>query len=86
VTSEAEHALETMWTRSRLFVPVESPPVENQFFPEIPAFDANPDQTTDWHLAASNRFCEINELLSTQKMLEVIPPNHAVEMSELLGT
>jgi hypothetical protein len=32
-------------------------------------------------------FCEIfDELLFTQKMLEVIPPNHAVEMSELLGT
>jgi hypothetical protein len=27
-----------------------------------------------------------DELLFTQKMLEVIPPNHAVEMSELLGT
>jgi hypothetical protein len=24
--------------------------------------------------------------LSTQKMFEVIPPNHAVEMSELFGT
>ena len=50
-------------------------------------FDANPDQTTDWHLAESKRFCEIfDELLSTQKMLEVIPPDHAFEMSELLGT
>ena len=51
-------------------------------------FNANPDQTTDWHLAASgNRFCEIlTNSLSTQKMFEVIPPNHAVEMSELLGT
>ena len=50
-------------------------------------FDANPNQTTALHLVASNRFCEIfDELLSTQKMLEVIPLNHAVEMSELLGT
>ena len=32
-----------------------------------------------------NRFCEIFEEASTQKMLEVIPPKHAVEMSELLG-
>jgi len=55
--------------------------------PRHQPFDANPDQTTDWHLAESNRFCGIfDELLSTQKMLEVIPPNHAVEMSELLGT
>jgi hypothetical protein len=49
-------------------------------------FDANPDQTTDWHLA-SIRFCEIfDESFSSQKIFEVIPPNHAVEMSELLGT
>ena len=62
-------------------------PVENQFLPRYQLFDANPDQTTDWHLAASNRFCEIfDELLSTQKMFEVIAPTHAVEMSELLGT
>jgi hypothetical protein len=55
--------------------------------PRYQPFDANPDQTTDWHLAESNRFCELfDELLSTQKMFEVIPPNHAVEMSELLGT
>jgi hypothetical protein len=27
--------------------------------PRYQPFDANPDQTTDWHLAASNRFCEI---------------------------
>ncbi len=49
--------------------------------PRYQPFDANPDQTTDWHLAESNRFCEIfDELLSTQKMLEVIPPNHAVKI------
>jgi hypothetical protein len=29
---------------------------------------------------------QLDELLSTQKMLEVIPPNDAVEMSQLFGT
>jgi hypothetical protein len=64
-----------------------SPRLRTNSSPRYQPFDANRDQTTDWHLAASNRFCEIfDELLSTQKMLEVIPRNHAVEMSELLGT
>jgi hypothetical protein len=62
-------------------------PVRTSSSPRYQPFDANPDQTTDWHLAASNRFYEIfDELISTQKMLEVISPSHSVEMSELLGT
>jgi len=35
------------------------PQVENSSSPRYQPFDANPDQTTDRHLAASNRFCEI---------------------------
>ena len=50
--------------------------------PRYQPFDANPDQTTDWHLAEGKRFCEIfDELLSTQKMLGAIPSNHGVKIS-----
>ena len=38
-----------------------------------------------WLQAADSVRSSTNSL-STQKMLKVIPPNHAVEMSELLGT
>jgi hypothetical protein len=51
--------------------------VENQFLREIyQPFDANPDQTTDCHLAASNRFCEIfDEFALYSENVEVISPS-----------
>lgn len=41
--------------------------------------------TGTWLQATDSVRFSMNSL-STQKMFEVIPPNHAVEMSELLGT
>ena len=62
-------------------------PVENQFLPRYQPFDANPDQASDWHLAAGNRFCEIfDEFALYSEKFAVIPPKHAVKMRELLGT
>jgi hypothetical protein len=35
------------------------PPLGTSSSPRYQPFDAKPDQTTDRHLAGSNRFCEI---------------------------
>ena len=51
-----------------------SPRLRTSSSPRYQPFDANADETSHWHSAASGRFCEtFDELLSSQKMLEVIP-------------